>query len=134
MEKGYIKTLYSDFEKTECVFPRTKVKAISDDDGIGLDALINTVPHFKETEEHEVSTVPLDADTLGGKPASEYATQSFVTTKIAEAQFSGGGDADSVDLSGFATKDDLDNLITVADIDAICNTTIEVADINEVTF
>ena len=34
---------------------------------------------------------------------SNYATEVFVTTKIAEASLSGG----EVDLSGFATKDDL---------------------------
>lgn len=35
-----------------------------------------------------------------------YATETFVTNKIAEAQLS-GGDSGSVDLSGYATKDDL---------------------------
>lgn len=43
----------------------------------------------------------IDADTLGGHPASEFATQSFVTNKIAEASLSGS----DVDLSGYVSKD-----------------------------
>ena len=37
---GKIQTLFSDKERTTPVFPRTKVKAVSDDNGIGLDALL----------------------------------------------------------------------------------------------
>ena len=37
----------------------------------------------------------------------EYATQSYVTTKIAEAQLSGGNGSGNIDLSGYATKDEL---------------------------
>lgn len=48
----------------------------------------------------------INADTLGGLPAENYATQSFVTNKIAEAQLS-GGEGSEIDLSGYATKDEL---------------------------
>lgn len=41
MATGKVKTLYSDKEKTEVLFPRTKVSAISDDNGNGLTAVIN---------------------------------------------------------------------------------------------
>ena len=54
------------------------------------------------------ASAPINADTLGGHPASEYATQNFVTNKIAEAQL-GGGEID-IDLSGYATKEDLANI------------------------
>ena len=37
---GKIQTLFSDKERTTPVFPRTKVKAVSDDDGKGLDAIL----------------------------------------------------------------------------------------------
>ncbi len=40
MATGKIKTLFSDKEKTEALFPRTKVKAITDDNGTGLDVLL----------------------------------------------------------------------------------------------
>lgn len=38
---GKIQTLFSDKEKTTPVFPRTKVSAVSDDDGVGLDVLLS---------------------------------------------------------------------------------------------
>jgi hypothetical protein len=105
MSTGKIKTLYSDREKTEALFPRTKINAISDDNGVGLDAIL----------EHVVYSVPdviadntdtVNADTLQGHPASDFATPTFVTAKIAEAQLS-GGDSGDIDLSGYATKDEL---------------------------
>lgn len=42
---GKIKTLFSDKNKTEALFPRTKVSAVSDDNGVGLNVLLEqTVP------------------------------------------------------------------------------------------
>lgn len=75
---GVIKTLFSDHKKTQAIFPRTKVSAVSDDNGVGLDALL-----------------------------AEKASESFVTNKIAEAQLSGEGS--EIDLSGYATKEELTN-------------------------
>lgn len=40
---GKIVTLFSDKEKTAPVFPRTKVSAVSDDDGVGLNVLLDNV-------------------------------------------------------------------------------------------
>lgn len=40
---GKIKTLFLDESKTTPMFPRTKVKAISDDNGIGLDAILEEI-------------------------------------------------------------------------------------------
>ena len=81
---GEIQSLYKDKKKTQVIFPTTKVKAVSDDNGVGLDALLADLP-----------------------------TKNYVTTKIAEAQLA-GGDGD-IDLSGYATKDDVSN--AVRDID-----------------
>lgn len=39
---GKIKSLFEDKEMTIPVFPRTKVKAVSDDNGVGLGALLDT--------------------------------------------------------------------------------------------
>ena len=44
---------------------------------------------------------------------SSYATENFVSSKISEAQLGGGGYGGSVDLSSYATKDDLN---TKADV------------------
>lgn len=41
---------------------------------------------------------------------TEYATKNYVSTEIAKAQLSGGGGTGEVDLSGYATKDDLANI------------------------
>lgn len=104
MATGKIKTLFSDVEKTEPLFPRTKTSAISDADGIGLDVIIENLAYTGDGME-EIQIIPFDADTLGGLPAANYATQSFVTSKIAEAQL--GGSGNEINLSGYATKDDL---------------------------
>ena len=60
------------------------------------------------------TTAPVNADTLGGRNASEYATNAFVTNKIAEAQLGGG--SGSIDLSGYATKDELHDAIEDVEI------------------
>ena len=46
---------------------------------------------------------PVNADSLGGIIADEYASKTFVRTKIAEAQLGGG----EVDLSSYVTKEEL---------------------------
>ena len=73
---GKIQSLFLDREKTQPIFPITKVKAVSDDNGKGLNVLLD-----------------------------DKASKDFVTAKIAEAQL--GGSGGEIDLSGFATKDDL---------------------------
>ena len=124
---GVIKSLYTDSSKTNVLLPRTKTKAVSNDDGIGLDALLGSVPYFGAADGSEVSTAPLNADTLGGfsasdfapaadyatkadltritpedigaAPANNYATESFVANKIAEAQLDGNGVLQYSDIS-----------------------------------
>lgn len=77
---GEIRNLYIDREKTKVILPRTNTRAVSNDEGVGLEALL-----------------------------AEKADQAFVTRKIAEAQL--GGEGGSIDLSDFATKDDLHDLV-----------------------
>lgn len=43
--EGTINSLYLDYEQTKPLFPRTKTKAISDDNGVGLDALLDEMNH-----------------------------------------------------------------------------------------
>jgi hypothetical protein len=40
METGKIKTLFTDIEKTEALFPRTKTSAVTNNEGVNLDALL----------------------------------------------------------------------------------------------
>lgn len=62
------------------------------------------------TQEGVAADAKAVGEALDGKaPAGDYATESFVTNKIAEAQLSGGEGSD-IDLSGYATKDDLNNI------------------------
>ena len=71
-------------------------------------------PVYVDEDGTDSSAEIINADTLGGRPASEYATQTFVTNKITEAQLSGGSGSGDIDLSGYATQDDvsaLSNLI-----------------------
>ena len=53
-----------------------------------------------------ITTIPSEVITETELNAKSYATETFVTNKIAEASLSGG----DVDLSGYATKDELNNL------------------------
>lgn len=99
---GKIKTLFSDKEKTEPLFPRTKTSAVSADDGTGLDVLLEHVGYYDDSDGTGAS-VPIDADSLGGLPADNFASKDYVAVKIAEASMEGS----DIDLSGYATKDEL---------------------------
>lgn len=65
---GKIKTLFADSAKTEALFPRTKVSAVSDDNGVGLDALLGA----KANTAHTHTAAEVGA-----------ATESYVDTKLA---------------------------------------------------
>ena len=105
MTIGKVKTLFTDKEKTEALFPRTKLSAVSDENGVGLDALMEHLAYTDE-KSNDIIINTIDADSLNGIPAKDWAQKSFVTSEIAKAQFSGSGEG-NIDLSGFATKDDL---------------------------
>lgn len=49
-----------------------------------LDSLMQNLLYSDESNP-EADVVPVDADSLGGTPASEYATKGYVTTAINEA-------------------------------------------------
>lgn len=92
MATGKIKTLFSNKEKTEALFPRTKINAVSDENGVGLDAILNDLNTQLDTK----------------------ASEAFVSNKIAEAQIGGG--SGNVDLSGYATKDELNKKVNTTDV------------------
>ena len=101
---GEIRSLFLDKDKNQVLFPTTKVKAISDDDGVGLNVLLEDIAYSGDPVS-DTETAPINADTLGGRPVEYFATESFVTNKIAEAQLSGDSNTSNIDLSGYATKD-----------------------------
>lgn len=60
---GKIMTLFSDEAKTTPVFPRTKVSAVSDENGVGLDGTLNEINQTLESLGTQV-TYTLDGTTL----------------------------------------------------------------------
>lgn len=58
-----------------------------------------------------ISEIPSEYITEAELANKGYATESFVTNKIAEAKLE-GDDTDPIDLSGYATKDDIKDFIT----------------------
>ena len=74
---GKITNLFADKAMTIPAFPRTKIKAVSDDNGVGLDAILNGMVHAEEYSP-DVATVPLNAETLGGRPANDFALDTRV--------------------------------------------------------
>ena len=139
MYTGKIKTLYSDEARTEALFPRTKTSAVSDENGVNLDVLMEHLAYVNEYEQGEEAEATVNADTLGGlsadffatksainnitpesigaAPIGDYATKDFVRNAVADAQIAGG--ESDIDLSGFATKDDLTTLATKTDLNNI---------------
>lgn len=115
--QGKITSLYTDKTMSEALLPRTNTKAITDDKGVNLNAILDQVAYV-DTENSEAAIAPLNADTLAGFPADSYASKTYVSNKIAEAQLGGGSGEGNIDLSGYATKDDL-NALDAEDIDAL---------------
>ena len=80
-----------------------------------VDAKIQAAVGDVDLSEYATKAYVVEAVTNNALDAENYATKNYVSTEIAKAQLSGGSGTGEVDLSGYATKDDLAN-ITV-DID-----------------
>ena len=80
-----------------------------------VDAKIQAAMGNVDLEDYATKAYVVEAVTNNALDAENYATKNYVSTEIAKAQLSGGSGTGEVDLSGYATKDDLAN-ITV-DID-----------------
>lgn len=73
MATGKIKALFSDVEKTEPLFPRTKTKAITNDEGVPLDVLLaNFTPNSLDNSSIKTWAVSLNTSAY----ACAYATPS----------------------------------------------------------
>lgn len=71
---GQVKTIYSDAAKQNAVFPRTKVSAVSDNSGNGLQGLLDT-------------KAPLASPALTGTPTAPTASLGDNSTKLATTEF-----------------------------------------------
>ena len=129
MDTGSIQYGQLQIGETKTGEPGTK--AIVTNSGTPSRAILNfTIPRGKDgvdgtggtggtTDYHDLENKPSinnvelsdnkTLDELGIQPKGSYATESFVTNKIAEAQL--GGEGGSVDLSGYATKDEVNNKV-----------------------
>ena len=76
----------------------TKTSDLTNDSGF-----LTSIPSEYITDSEMSSALSTKANTSDIPSLNGYATETFVTNKIAEASLSGG----EVDLSGYATKDDL---------------------------
>lgn len=116
--QGKITSLYTDKTMSEALLPRTNTKAITDDKGVNLNAILDQVAYV-DAANSEAAVAPLNADTLAGFPADNYASKTYVSNEIAKAQLGGGSGEGDIDLSGFATKDDISILATKEELNAI---------------
>ena len=72
---GKIQTLFSDKDKTKPVFPRTKVKAISDENGVGLDVILSEMDADIAEAANAVNNIDL-SDYAKNSDLSDYAKTS----------------------------------------------------------
>ena len=71
---GQVRTIYSDAAKQNAVFPRTKISGVSDNNDIGLQALLD-------------GKAPLASPNLSGTPTAPTAAAGTNTTQIATTAF-----------------------------------------------
>ena len=74
--EGKIKTLFSDQEKAKALFPRTKVSAVSDDDGTGLNVLLENINDKAD------SKLPLSGGTMTGNITFSSSAGTGIITEI----------------------------------------------------
>ena len=89
-------------EKNNLPFIPTKVSQLTNDAG-----------YITEIPDEFITKTELNAEL----ETKNYANESFVISKINEAQLGGGGDNPSIDLSAYALKDDLADYVTNVALD-----------------
>ena len=82
--------------------------------------ILDVITQEKINEWNSKSDFSGDYNDLINKPIipilDGYATENYVKNAIADAQLNGGGGSGSIDLSGYATKDELNTKASVSDI------------------
>lgn len=80
-ESDKIKTLFSDSAKTEVLFPRTKVNAISDENDISLDVTLNTIKN-KLVTDNCIQTSHLQDGSVSKEKLSLDVKESLTSIKL----------------------------------------------------
>ena len=93
-------------EKNNLPFIPTKVSQLTNDAG-----------YITEIPDEYITEIPAEYVTETELLAKNYANESFVISKINDAQLSGGSDGSGIDLSAYALKDDLADYVTNVALD-----------------
>ena len=73
---GKIKTLFADSAKTQALFPRTKTSAVSNDEGVGLDALLASKSNIAHT--HTAADVGAATEAYVNNKLASFSSCPFV--------------------------------------------------------
>ena len=101
----------------------TKVSQLTNDSGFITSADLPTIPNVPtKTSELTndsgfITSVPSEYITESELTAKNYANKDYVTSAINNAQLGGGSDGTGIDLSIYATNNDLDDLRTSHSVD-----------------
>ena len=101
-------------EKDAYFYPLTSEKQIVMDNGERL-----SETNFLTIDKYEAAEgepAPINAQQLDGRPAKDYATQTFVLAEIAKAQLDGS--EGEVNFDAFATKDEIPTRVSQLQNDA----------------
>lgn len=109
-----IVTLYSDKEKTDALYPRTKVSAISDDNNTPLKELMTGMVKQEEGGTEEEVVTPVNADTLGGKLTANNVVfyEEEMVDEFGQVVVKNADKLENHPASYFATSEELNNIIT----------------------
>ena len=113
-EKGYLTEHQDISNKANKSEIPTKTSQLTNDNGF-----ITTIPSEYITESELSTELSTKADISDIPSLDGYATETYVTNKIAEAQLSG----EEVDLSGYATKDELKSKANIEHTHTMSNIT-----------
>ena len=100
----------------------TKVSQLENDKGYITNAALPTVPTKVSelaNDKGYITSVPSEYITDSEVTAKNYASKDYVTSAINNAQLGGGSDGSNIDLSIYATKDDLNNKANKSDIPTV---------------
>ena len=104
-----IVTLYSDKERTDALYPRTKVSAISDDSNTPLKELMTGMVKQEEGGAEEEVVTPINADTLGGKLTADNVVfyEEEIVDEVGQVVVRNADKLENHPASYFATSEEL---------------------------
>lgn len=100
----------------------TKTSQLTNDSGFITNATLPTVPTKVSelaNDKGYITSVPSEYVTDSELTAKNYANKDYVTSAINNAQLGGGSDGSGIDMSIYATKDDLNNKANKSDIPTV---------------